>query len=103
MSRLCAICIRSAIIKIYATYILHTSIFVSFYVNIVFYIFLALVFGDFLKTFSDCCLGMSIVLHQKQYNMEVVKSDGETMRSLRYNTGTYVVELGVGIGKGGES
>ena len=36
--------------------------------------------------------------------MEVVKSDGETMRSLcRQCTGTYVVELGVGIGKGGES
>ena len=27
----------------------------------------ALLLGDFLKTFSDCCLGMSKVLHQKQY------------------------------------
>ena len=36
--------------------------------------------------------------------MEVVKSDGETMRSLcRQYTGKYVVELGVGIGKCGES
>ena len=38
--------------------------------------------------------------------MEVVKSDGETMRSLcGIRTGMYVnvVELGVGIGKGGES
>ena len=34
--------------------------------------------------------------------MEVVKSDGETMRSL-CGIRMYVVELGVGIGKGGES
>ena len=39
-----------------------------------------------------------------QNDMEVVKSDGETMRSLCVrHSGTYVVELGVGIGKGGES
>ena len=35
-----------------------------------------------------------------QNNMEVVKFDEETMRSL---CGMYVVELGVRIGKGGES
>ena len=35
--------------------------------------------------------------------MEVVKSDGETNEEFVRHTGMYVVELGVGIGKGGES
>ena len=40
----------------------------SFHVNLFFYIFPALVIGDFLKTFSGCCLGISkALLCPKQY------------------------------------
>ena len=46
-----------------------------------FLLFPALVLGDFLKTFSGCCLGISKALLSPN-NMEVVKSDEETIRSL---------------------
>ena len=64
--------------------------------------FPALVIGGFLKTFSGCCLGISkALLRPKQYGSgeECWRDNEEFVR----HTGTYVVELGVGIGKGGES
>ena len=64
--------------------------------------FPALVIGGFLKTFSGCCLGISKeFLSPKQYGSgeECWRDNEEFVR----HTGTYVVELGVGIGQCGES
>ena len=52
------------------------------------------------KTFSDCCQGMSKVLHQKQYGR--AEGDGETMRSLCGMLVSGGVRTGC-VGKGGES